>query len=389
MVGLIQIIAKIGVGVLLVLASTIVGARILQLSSASDPHGSLVLKETALSHDLRSALINYDGTNGLGSELDSRRLFQAAPLSPLPFVVGMINATEAGDRESEVAYAMHALKLHPRGEAARLQLADIAAREGNFETAFAQLSSLVVLDRPRRDLYLDAMARLAQLPQTWPYIDDALKQQPSWGPRLLNRLSDTIEDKYFFDQLYSYYPRLQDKYVQALGARGDWDDAFVSYVTYLDPEQLNGMSVPFDSHFENLPAPQPFNWSVAEQYADLEDRGGLYVSFFGRGNPKIVWQTLVLTPGAYQLSSAISGQTYRNGGSLKWQISCLDNSATLGAVEINELETAGDIFTLNFDVPPADCSFQTLALRGVAGEFPRTLRAEIDYVSIEPVGNGT
>ncbi|MEM6898354.1 MAG: hypothetical protein AAF583_01090 [Pseudomonadota bacterium] len=297
-------------------------------------------------------------------------------------MIQMLDADIRGDQQLVQAQAEHIVRLYPRGETARIQLADSAARAGKFESAFTQLDILIDLDSDRADLYLDAMARLAQFPATWTIIEAKLETRPKWGPDLLSRLQETIENKNLFDRLYAHYPELQSQYVESLGRDGDWDSAFVAYVTYLDADQIDEMAVPFDSHFENLPAPRPFTWSINSQHAALDIPRGLHVTFFGRGRPRIADQVLALSPGRYKLESEISGQIHQNGGHLTWQLICENSGELLGKVDISELGAANELFRLEFDVPTTDCPFQLLSLNGISGQFPRTLRADIEYVSI-------
>lgn len=371
--------------------AAIISIRIVQLEArkteADQDIPSLVFLTTHSDHSLRRRLSNHDGTAALDTRNLETDLFRTAPLSPLPFLAGMIDAAQQGDTHRTRQLAEHALALTPRNEASRLQLAGMSALEGDYETALDQLRVLITLNGRRRAIYLDAMAVIATDPASWPHIEAQLQRLPNWGPALLDRLAETITDKYLYSRLYSYFPKAQGRYVGGLSRRGDWDDAFVAYVSFIETTTLQELSVPFDSEFRGLDAPQPFNWTLNRQFAEMELGGGLYVHFFGRGRPKIASQTLVLSPGQYTFGLDISGETWRGGGGLRWHIRCTDSDEDLVALDIFELNTAGSALSVDFEIPPQDCTFQNLILAGVAGEFPRTTRASIDKVSISAISS--
>ncbi|MEO0882827.1 MAG: hypothetical protein AAFY34_08820 [Pseudomonadota bacterium] len=368
--------------VLLAVGFICVGSRIMQLSGAANSVSQYIYKETHLNQEIKNILDAQSAPSNINIKGRDEDLFQTAPLSPIPFLVRMLNATRSNHVIKADAYARHLIDLRPRNEVARLHLANNAATRGEYEFALEQLRMLMAIDRQGRDIHLGAIANLAQNKDTWPMIETILKDRPKWGPQLLEILSSKIEDQSFLGRLYAYYPETQHLYLLQLSKRGAWETAFASYIMYLDGDELDDITTPFDDHFHGLRAPQPFNWSIDERYADLDETPGLFISFYGRGQPIIAWQTLALSPGTYNFSSTIHGESHRHGGHLSWQIRCVDDGAQIGNVDIMALKASGDVFAFTFAVPRANCAFQTLRLQGIAGAFPRTLRATIDYAMI-------
>jgi len=384
-----SIVVKSVAVLFLVLAATLIFSRTVQLHtlSAGEPSQSAIgpYRASELDADLRQAFLAYDPDKPWDARETARTLFKTDPLSPLPFVAGMITAAHNDNTAEAKAFAEQVIAIDPRDEASRLLLVEFAIRAGNHDQAMDLLVELMTHDQTRRPLYLDTMSELAKLPETWPLFETVLEEQPDWGAHLADRLSTLISDTALIDRLYAHYPAAHRAYISRLSEAGDMDTAFVSFINYLDNETLDTMTVPFNADFQKVDAPWPFNWWVDDQYGALERNGGLHASYFGREQPYLTYQTLALGPGRYRFQSTTRGEIRENGGHLRWRVECNQTRQELGTLDITDLSTAESVPTFEFSVPPRDCFFQKLILHGVPGEFPGTLRVEIDNVLIQPV----
>jgi hypothetical protein len=112
------------------------------------------------------------------------------------------------------------------------------------------------------------------------------------------------------------------------------------------------------------------------------DRGGLYVSFLGRGQPLLADQTMLLRPGSYRLAMTLSGEGRESGGALGLALQCL-GGGEIAALRAPPLGAAATTLELAFEIAPEGCPAQRLILRGEPGEYPQRVRAEIASISIQ------
>ena len=315
--------------------------------------------------------------------------FLARPLGPRSFAILLAAETEAATQPAlRERLAGHLIRISPRNEAARLARADLQFQKGNFQQTAEEISRLIELDRGNAADYLNVLVAMAKEPAARPAIERLLEGQPGWGNQFVVLLSKEIDDLPFLVAAARRYPSSQASIISGLAAKGHLDLAYTVFLDFLDSEALSSMSVPFDSGFEGHVGAPPFNWSINNNFASREQSGGLSVSFFGQGRPMIAQQILALSPGAYSAEFLMQGDIFERGGRFEWSLGCHNAKDTLFAMPVSELRSTWHAYTASFDVPRGDCDFQVLRLSGVAGEFPRTARAQVQTVTITPQTEG-
>lgn len=375
----------IGMGVIS-FAVYLSGARLLErvnpelapIASGLDPDAGLRKAQRRLGSNLDpSAQFNY----GTKEQID---LARQAPLSDVPFGPLLIEASANQDVERMAALSNHVVRLNPRNRIARFVGAQIAVITGETDMAMEALSNLLTLNPSQSEAYLAEISVLAQSEAGQNAIINALERNPRWTAQLVNQLSRTVDDPEFLVRLFAYYPPGQNAYVRALADRGELERAHLTFLNYLPVELLGKAGVPFDGGFQGFSGAQPFNWQIHREYASFEPQGGLYISFFGQGRPVIATQTLRLSSGAYSAVFEMNGRVHRTGGHVSWSMTCSRSGEPVFELPITELLASTTPFEVGFEVPDQQCAFQTLQLRGVAGEFPRTTRALVRRVRISP-----
>ncbi|MEL7547229.1 MAG: hypothetical protein AAGJ84_11295 [Pseudomonadota bacterium] len=304
------------------------------------------------------------------------------PLSDLPYIPGLVSASAEQDTERMAAISRHVIHLNPRNRVGRFVEAQLAVIGGEAATAMTSLANLLSLNPGQSDAYLAEISELARTEDGQEAILEALRAKPVWTGRLVRRLTQDIDDAEFLVRLFEFYPLGQNSYIRALAARGELERAHLTFLNFLPIDLIGKTGVPFDSSFVGLPGAPPFNWRLHREYASFEPQGGLYISFFGQGRPIIATQTLRLSPGTYSADIEMNGRIHRTGGHLAWDLVCTRTGEVLFELPITELLASITPFQAVFDVPGPDCGFQTLTLRGIAGEFPRTTRAMVRRASI-------
>lgn len=312
--------------------------------------------------------------------------FSTAPLSARPFAIRLAGTTgnEPGSSELRRDLAQHIRRIAPRHVAARLKLVELDYLNGNYDETAAEISILLELDRPNANTFLNVLTAMALQDASKPAIEKLLEERPDWGAPLVSKLARESRDIDFLISLARDYPESQNAVVRSLVAKEDMDRAHAAFLEFLGDDARTMRSVPFDNRFEQMSGAQPFNWRINRSFANIEQRGGLAVSFFGQGRPWIAEQTIKLAPGSYTASFVMEGNLYRGGGSLEWSLKCLDLREPLMTLSVEELTSVSESQVSTFTVPIENCAYQRLRLSGVAGEFPRTARALISEVDLSP-----
>jgi hypothetical protein len=133
-------------------------------------------------------------------------------------------------------------------------------------------------------------------------------------------------------------------------------------------------------------APPPFNWTLAEAgggTAEPVAGGGLHVMHYGRKNAPLASQVIILKPGRYELSMAVSGEI-GSDAQLRWRVRCLPKQEMvldLHVTRANAQKVAGQ-----FQVPSSGCGAQWLEITGISGDINRTSDATISPLRLTRVG---
>ncbi|MDQ3078833.1 MAG: hypothetical protein M3R03_02405, partial [Pseudomonadota bacterium] len=128
----------------------------------------------------------------------------------------------------------------------------------------------------------------------------------------------------------------------------------------------------FNPNFVKLAAPAPFNWTFGSGeagFAEPAAGGGLQIMYYGRADAEFASQTLLLSPGSYELAMRVMRTSDGDGGSgLAWTVSCGPGKKALLKLPIGDAENVVRPIAARYTVP-AGCSPQTIRLTGTTREY--------------------
>ncbi len=317
----------------------------------------------------------------------AQALLRAAPLSDLPLAYAGEAALSAGRPEDAAALLEAAIKRNPRREATRAWRAAAAVSQGETAQALTQLARLVVLDSARRETYLDAIAALTETPAGRDWLQSPIFANDQAAQVILRHLNGVHSDFSLLLALNQQDLSAQVGLVdRALRERG-LSVAFVLWLSLLPPETNAAFSWPFNPNFEDRQAPPPFNWRAHGRLSLAEPGEGLRLSYTGRGRQPLISQLMLIRPGAYRLTSQLSGDGQERGGALVWEVSCYPSGAVLGRTARAGFQGGPREVEAVFEVPTSGCEGQMLTLVGSPGEFPMRTRARVTSVSLARVAS--
>ena len=301
-----------------------------------------------------------------------------APLAPEPFLVrGAILQTDGRQADAERLF-VEARAREPRSRAARYFLAERYFRTNRIAAGLIEMAALARLAPSSAAPLVPALVAYARAPGAVPQLRAFFRIQPQVEPAVLSVLADDAANADLILALATGIrgetpPEWQCKIVTRLAEAGQYRKARAIWARLTGIRPADGL---FNPEFKPLSAPPPFNWSypttsdgVAEPAAD----GRLEVLYYGRQETVLANQLLVLPPGRYALSMAVSSDT--RDGSLHWSLRCAGQGAPFFKLQL--AAAAG-----KFDVPH-DCPAQWLELRGMPGDFPRTTEATIGRLRLD------
>jgi hypothetical protein len=326
-----------------------------------------------------------DASDG-AREAASEALLRSSPMSDLPFAYAGAASLSDGRVEEAISFLDAALVRNPRREATLVWRASAAVASDDTPDALAHLARLVVLDQPRANIYLEAIAALSQRPegQAW-LLSEVLARDPAFAS-IVRHLNGVHPDLGVLLSLNHADPVAQASLIdRALRERGP-SVAFILWISLLPAETGSDFFWPFNPRFESMPALPPFNWSLNERVASLERGRGLVVTYNGRGVQGFVTQTILLRPGYYRFSSELNGDGQERGGGFVWEIRCASaDGQVLARTERAGYRDGPGVVDVTFEVPAQGCEGQILTLVGVPGEFPMRARATVSQVAISSV----
>ncbi|MDJ0922045.1 MAG: hypothetical protein QNI84_13030 [Henriciella sp.] len=313
----------------------------------------------------------------------SIQLFHEAPLDTRLFEANVIYALNAGSFTNAETLADHLLDLDARHSIALLARLNDDMLNGDHAGAVKNLDRLMVVNGEQRSIYFDIASALYIEDDSRSAIQDALTREPDWAANFIARLIELNPADASMLAMVKPHTKLHSQFVRSFVRSSDIASARQVFLDLLSDTERDSLGLVYNPNFEPRTGARPFNWSLTGQFADIESRGGLAVTYFGQNRPRIASQIVQLEPGSYRLRTIISGSQVEFGGHLSWVVTCFDAKESLAVYEILELTELPAELAFEFEVPASDCAFQTLTLQGVAGTFPRALRAKIESVTIE------
>jgi hypothetical protein len=143
----------------------------------------------------------------------------------------------------------------------------------------------------------------------------------------------------------------------------------------------------FNPQFRTILASPPFDWTLTAGGLGAADpkNGELAVDYYGRDSGNLAGQTLVLSPGRYQIFFATDGGKPNAASRLFWTVACATGDKTV-LVNVAVPTNPGLHRTIGAFAVPATCPAQELTLRGEAGEFPSPISLTIKELAIRAAG---
>lgn len=313
------------------------------------------------------------------------------PLDERPYLI--LGLQQLFDRQTDrgIRSLEAGQRLNPRNRLIHLALLFQYLKTNRFGLAADQMSVLSRLTGKTQPIIATALAQMVLMPETEPAAKRALRTDPDLERLVLTTLAKgTITP----DRIFAL---ASPRALADAGNRESWGPELVSRLVgagrFTDARQVwqriyhlpkVAVTAPiFNPQFRTMPASPPFDWTLTASGlgAADPDNGGLAVDYYGRDSGDLASQTLVLSPGRYQIAFAIEGGKPNAASRLFWTVACATGDkivlANVAVPTTPGAHQAGDAFAV-----PTACPAQTLTLRGEAGEFPSPISLTIKWLAI-------
>lgn len=304
---------------------------------------------------------------------DLRRVAAKAPLSPDPFLIeGAIAETEGRSAAAE-RLLLEARNRDPRSRGARYLLAERFFRTGRVTDALIEMQALVSLQPGGAQPFVPALVAYARTPGAVPQLKAFLRKYPRVEGAVLSTLAADAANADLVLALANVRktdPDWQARLISSLAASGQYARAHDLWVRLGGGSPSAGL---FNPGFRDLESPPPFNWAFPagrEGVADPDGTGALEVIYYGRADAVLASQLLLLKSGRYRLAMMVDGPGLEDGA-VRWTVRCATGKRLLADLPLRRGRNA-----VAFGVPDG-CEAQSLELRGVSGEMPRTSELSI------------
>lgn len=318
-----------------------------------------------------------------------RQLARVSPLRPEPFLVEGAIAQREGDSNRSELLLLQARRLDPRSAAARYLLADAWLREGRIVDGLTEMAILSRLLPGSAGQLVPALAEYVRTPGASDRIKKILAANPRLKRPLLGALASNPDHLELILELEGSVgssgeertPPWQTRLLNSLIREGQYDRAYGLW------QRLTGFSGPrpllFNGGFRSVAAPPPFNWRFSSGGAGFAEPGdgSMRILYYGRQNATLASQLLLLPPGTYRLSVALTGTP--GPGALAWTVSCVPGGERLTELVLGPPPSA----QVSFEVPSSNCPAQTLELRGRSQDMPKESDLQVGPIAIERVAS--
>jgi len=324
-----------------------------------------------------------------------RRAATQLPLDERPYL--LLGQQQLVDRQTDrgIRSLEAGQRLNPRNRLIHLALLVQYLKISRFGPAAAQMSVLSRLMNRTQPAIAIALAQMVSMAETAPAAKRALRTDPDLERSVLITLANGTTPPSEIFALAS--PRA----LSDAGNRESWGPALVSRLIsanrYTDARQVwqriyhlseAAVAAPiFNPQFRTTLASPPFDWTFTAGGLGAADpeNGQLAIDYYGRDSGNLASQTLVLSPGRYQIAFATEGGKPNAASRLFWTVACATGDkavlANVAAPTTPGSHRAGGAFAVS-----AACPAQTLTLRGEAGEFPSPISLTIKALTIRAAG---
>ena len=279
------------------------------------------------------------------------------------------------------------LRRNPRSSLSRLALSSIYINKGEFKAMENILAPLPIM-RPRRsDVYTRSFALRSHNDNVFDIWKSKIERdKPVWGGKyLLYLFTETNRDLNQYIHLFSIYPEKHPTLYFELLKRHGPEKAYAAFQKLSKPSEPNEESeIVQNSKFVRNGSRWPFGWRLNPAIADIELKGGAFITYSGRETPKVMEQVVKVEKGSYGLSIEMTGNIPRSKGHMRIRLKCWRGPLILDE-PIEGSFTAQNPFVLKFEKNEPNCEFVNLSLYGSPGEFPAPVRVNIKKLSIVPI----
>ncbi len=303
---------------------------------------------------------------------------QRAPLSAEPFLIqGAIALNEKRDNLAERLF-VEAVRRDPRSAAARFFLSQRYLSSGRPVEGLRQASSLARLVAGGSAALVPAIAIYAKSPGALPTLRTTFATDHALRDAVLSDLARDADNYSLIAALAGndlgkgdplVAPVWQGQLMRALIERNDLTRARALWL------RIGGLPTRpteiFNPQFAKLAAPAPFNWTFGSGefgFAESTANASLQIIYYGRANAQFASQTLILTPGTYELKMRVIRESENDQDSgLAWTVACGKAADLLLNLPIGDIKSAARPVVGRFTVP-AGCTSQTIKLVGTASD---------------------
>jgi hypothetical protein len=288
-----------------------------------------------------------------------------SPLAPEPFLVHGVQYQLAG-RTGDAAKGFAAAELRdPRSLPAHYFLADVYYRLKDPRRTLQQIALLARLTPTGASTLGPYLAVYARDRSAWPYLRELFRSEPNIEDASLSALARDPANADVIIALSDPRRRTpESNWVRTLigsqVAAGQYAKARALWAQTSQAPVPPGLTI-YDPGFADAKAPPPFGWELLSSTVGLAERqpgGRLHAIFYGREDGVLARQLLVLSPGTYRMSMAVSGDAPQRRA-LSWVIRCDKSDRPFASVTLDVAASRPWTFT----VPP-QCGGQWLELSG-------------------------
>ena len=308
----------------------------------------------------------------------ARLALQANPLDGRPYRV--LGQMETEPDKSNALIRMAAARS-PRDVPSQALLIEHYLARRDFTSALDHVDTLLRVESETNGRLYPLLAQLASVPEAQPALAEMLLTAPPWAQGALSHMVQTAPDTDGIGMLMerlrkspgSLSPPVLSTWVDRLTREDRWGQAYLTWVSQLPQDRLNGLGNLYNGGFEWAPGQGGFDWRFMRAPGSQITRAAgpgvvgqvaLRVAFEDRRVPfSHVRQMLALPPGAYRLTGRQRAESLRTERGLVWTVACAPPAgAPLATSEPLRGQSNWRDFTMDFEVPTTGCGGQWLTL---------------------------
>ncbi|WP_295455976.1 hypothetical protein [uncultured Thiodictyon sp.] len=309
------------------------------------------------------------------------------PTNALPYLALARLWAQAGRVPASIELVEVADTLAPMSAPALAESAQFWFAHGHAERGVARWSALLRNSPTVADQLYPRLLTMANVASARSLLAPLLAQPPDWwdsffayaaaqsptpeavtflyeGRNRAGALPSAAEQRVYFDRLWRDHR---------------WTEAYLAWLGGLNEQAQTGLGPLYDGGFDLPITGLGFDWRIGrargvtvETLDTYGSRGpALHVVFEGRGEHfEHVHQPLYLEPGRYQLQGRVRTDGLSSRQAVRWVVRCergQDQPGPLAASESFSGKDDWQLFTLDFQVPQADCPLQLLRLEQEQG----------------------